>query len=188
MDKFGIQLALAAIKDAREAWAAAQITFQANVDIAMTRLLHEAAVNRMSVDQIVQASGFSAEQVRRMMRQRGLDPKMGRVMLSKQAAAALEENSALLGIDPLHLDLMSPLAYLPMGQDLRKFLETNQGVTEVEPESDPLPGLIENLYALTYQNDDGTEYEHNPFCKGEDTCPACWVASIRRLVRVAESA
>lgn len=40
----------------------------------------------------------------------------------------------------------------------------------------------DRLLALCYASDDGTEYEHVPGCEGEDTCPACWAASIRQAL------
>jgi hypothetical protein len=126
MDRFGVQLGLARVASARIAWAEARATFDSEVESAMTRLILEAVANRMSIEQIAQASTLTTRQVRRLMRDRGLDPKQGRGLLSQAAAVALQENAALLGIDPLQMDLTSPLAYLPMGKELRGELGANQ--------------------------------------------------------------
>ena len=42
--------------------------------------------------------------------------------------------------------------------------------------------LREALTALTYQSDDGTEYEHTEGCEGEAECPGCWAQDIRALL------
>lgn len=38
---------------------------------------------------------------------------------------------------------------------------------------------VARVEALTYANDDGTEWQHLYGCEGEPECPACWAASIR---------
>jgi len=122
MDRFGVQLALEKVAADREQWAAARTTFNAQVEPVMSRLIYEAVANRMSIEQIAAASGLTTKRVRVLMRDSGLDPKKGRGVLSQAAASALRENAALLDIDPLQMDLTSPLAYLPMGQELRETL------------------------------------------------------------------
>lgn len=122
MRKFDVQIALEGIREAQGKWQKAVLTFNSDVDYAITRLLHEAAVNYMSVDQVAHASGMTAKRVRLLMRKAGLDPKSGKRLLAKQAAEALAENSALLGIEPHEMDLTSPLAYLPMGSELKQQL------------------------------------------------------------------
>ena len=124
MDRFGVQLGLEKVAQDREAWAQARKVFDANVETVMSRLIYEAVANMMSVEQIASASGLTPRQVRALMRSSGLNLRQGRKALAHSAAVALEENSALLGIDPLQMDLTSPLAYLPMGKELRTFLET----------------------------------------------------------------
>ncbi len=41
---------------------------------------------------------------------------------------------------------------------------------------------IRRVELLLPASDDGTEYEHVDGCEGEETCPACWVASIRQAL------
>lgn len=124
--KFEVQLALEAVADARKTWGVATAKFNSDVDLLFARLLNEAAVNKMSVNEVGKAAGMTTVKVRALMRRHGLNPKTGRNLLAAQAAETLAENSALLGVEPHEFDLMSPLAYLPMGSDLRKFLETNR--------------------------------------------------------------
>jgi len=74
--------------------------------------------------------------IRSKMRALGLDPRSGKRVLSKTASSALLENSAIMGIEPGEMDLTSPLAYLPMGEELRKRYQdkTLARVTELEPD------------------------------------------------------
>lgn len=44
---------------------------------------------------------------------------------------------------------------------------------------------IRGIEKLTYQSDDGAEYEHVDGCEGEPTCPACWAHSIRAVIATA---
>lgn len=122
------------VADSRAAWRAAERQFQADYAAVMKRLLNEAAYNMMSVEQVSAASGIPNKQVRAMMRRFNLNPKHGRKMLSEQAAKALHKNAALMGVKPEDMDLTSPLAYLPMGDALKRRLveETTSVVTEVE--------------------------------------------------------
>lgn len=122
MEKFGVQLNLEAVRDAKAAWDKARRQFDADVDYVMTRLLHEAAVNYMSAEQVAKASGLTVKKVRALMRGVGLNPRNSKRLLAAAAADALRDNAALLGIEPHEMDLMSPLAYLPMGSELRERL------------------------------------------------------------------
>lgn len=131
MELFGVQLELEAVRDARAAWSKAKRQFESDVDLIMARLLNEAAVNYMSVPQISKASGLTPTKVRALMRKHNLNPKRGKRALAAAAATALQENSALLGIEPHEMDLMSPLAYLPMGSDLRQELSDHEHTEHV---------------------------------------------------------
>lgn len=134
MDKFGVELSLEAVAQAKKEWATAITKFNADVEFVMTRLIHEAARNRMSAEQIAKASGLTAKRVRLLMRNSGLDPRQGKLLLSKIAAEHLQDNAALMGVAPHEVDLMSPLAYLPMGRELRDVLETSERPTELPDE------------------------------------------------------
>lgn len=130
MKQFEIEMALEALAEARATWAKAITKFNADVEQVMGRLLREAAANRMSVEHVARAGGFTPKRVRVLMRNHGLDPKNGRTLLAQQAAEALAENAALMGVEPHEVDLMSPLAYLPMGEQMRRALNP-RGVTDL---------------------------------------------------------
>lgn len=123
MQKFDVVIALEGVAEAKAA--VAKGVTKANSDIAyvMSRLIHEAARNFMSAEEVAKASGFTVKRVRQMMRDAGLDPKKGKRLLSKTAAEALANNAALMGIEPHEMDLMSPLAYLPMGEKMKRELQ-----------------------------------------------------------------
>lgn len=123
MDKWLIQEHFKRVKDATSEVELALTRFQADVDTIVSRLLYEALIQRMSVEQISAASGIPPRTVRAMIREKGLKASTSKGVLSRQAADALHENAALLGIEPGEFDLMSPLAYLPMGEKMRKELE-----------------------------------------------------------------
>ena len=127
MDQFGISLHLEQIMKAREEWRSAYTSFVADTELLMGRLLHEAAVARMSVEQFAKASGLTVKRVRVLMREQGIDPKKGKALLAKESAEALQNNAALMGIEPAQVDLTSPLAYLPMGSELKAALEGVSG-------------------------------------------------------------
>lgn len=133
MQKFDVQIALEGVREARGLWSKAMRKFQSDVEKVMTRLLHEAAANFMSVEEVARHSGMSPKRVRSMMREAGLNPRDGKTLLSKQAAEALASNADLLGIAPHEMDLMSPLAYLPAGSELRQQItdKSVSGVTEL---------------------------------------------------------
>ena len=46
-----------------------------------------------------------------------------------------------------------------------------------------VPEVTQQVRALTYASDDGSEYEHDhgPL-EGHDECPACWAADIRKVL------
>lgn len=136
MKKFEVQVALEAVAEARSAWGAANRKFQSDLDGVMARLLNEAARNYMSITEVAKAAGLTTARVRSEMRKVGLNPKNGRTLLAKTASEALSNNAALLGIEPHEMDLTSPLAYLPMGSQMKAFLETERA--EIEAPEDRL--------------------------------------------------
>lgn len=137
MHPFGVELHLQEVGRAKSEWAKANNEFNTKVDQIMNRLLHEAAAARMSPEQVAKASGYSPSRIRALMRRFGLNPKMGKTLLAEGASKALTENASLLGVDPEKMDLTSPLAYLPMGSQLKQRLEIdriNQAASKVTPE------------------------------------------------------
>lgn len=139
MKKFDVQIALEGIAEAKGEWAKAIRKFNADVERALVRLLHEASANYMSVEEVARHSGLSPKRVRTLMRDHGLNPRLGKRVLADSAAKALHENAALMGIRPHDMDLMSPLAYLPMGSKMRQELTDKavSKVTELPDESIP---------------------------------------------------
>lgn len=133
MDRFGVQLALETMAEASLEWKQAYKKFSEEFDKVMTRLMFEGMANGMSIEQFAEASGMTPKGVRFLMRRKGLDPKRGKRFLSHAAATALAENAELLGIEPNQMDLRSPLAYLPMGSQLRDALDSDavRGVSEL---------------------------------------------------------
>lgn len=129
-----VTAALGVVAEAKAEWTKARAKFDSDVALVMARLLNEAALNMMTAQQISKASGLTVKRVRQLMRDHGLNPKVGRRELAKHAAEALQENSSLLGIEPHEMDLMSPLAYLPMGSEMRKRIAAQAD----EPEGDDL--------------------------------------------------
>jgi hypothetical protein len=121
--KFDVQIALEGIAEAKSTWAQAKAKFDADVEYMMGRLLHEAARNYMSDREVAKHSGSTVKRVRDLMRSCGLNPRDGKTLLSQKAATALSENAALLGVEPHEMDLMSPLAYLPMGSVMKRELQ-----------------------------------------------------------------
>jgi hypothetical protein len=122
--------ALVSVRVAKAQWAAAQTKFNSDVEAVMTRLLHEAVAARMSDSQVAYASGFTVKRIRMIMRAIGLNPRDGKNLLSAKAGEALANNAALLGIEPRDMDLMSPLAYLPMGSEMKRALQ-DKAVSQV---------------------------------------------------------
>lgn len=133
MKRLEVESMLAQVKEARETRTQFVRDITIGINTTMTRLLHEAVALYMSPDQIAAASGHKVSEVRKMLRDIGLDPKMGKTVVSKKAAAALATNASLLMVEPGEL-LMSPLAYLPMGAKMRRELENAHvsSVTEDE--------------------------------------------------------
>lgn len=121
-----IQASFEKVNAAREQMKLAVASTEAEVDRVVTRLLHECLSKRRSPEQIAEMAGWRVQEVRAAMRARGINPKSGKTVLAKQSASALIDNAHLLGIEPEDMDLTSPLAYLPMGAELRKFLETER--------------------------------------------------------------
>lgn len=134
MLKFEVQVALEKVREARAEWAAGSREFRDGVDKVMSVLLHEAARNRMSVHDVAHSSGLTNSQVRDKMRAIGLNPRDGKTLLADHAAKALAENAELLGVNVDAMDLLSPLAYMPMGNQLRNELQSAavRGVVELE--------------------------------------------------------
>lgn len=132
MKKFDVITALGQIRRARQEWTVSQTSFTADVEVLMKRLINEAAVNMMSAEDVARLSGFPVKRIRAMMRANNLNPKNGKRLLAKTAAATLSDNAALLGVEPREFDLMSPLAYLPMGSGLRQLLTASVSGEEVD--------------------------------------------------------
>lgn len=138
MHPFGVQLSLEAFAEERAKWKAAYREFSAGGEKVLRRLLLEALASQMSLEQVHQYSGLTRAEVRAAVRRAGLNPNASKRFLSHAAATALQENAELLGIDPAEMDLTSPLAYLPMGKDLRQRLESEavKGVKTVMGEDE----------------------------------------------------
>lgn len=164
MQRFDVVIALEGIREARVKWHEANMKFHADVETLMSRLLNEAAVNFMSAEEVAKASGITVKRIRQAMRDRGLNPKSGKRLLSKQAAEALANNSALMGIEPHEMDLMSPLAYLPMGEKMKRELQ-DKTVSQVHEVSGNPEPIIEFLPALR-------EFVP-PHADNFDTCVVC---------------
>lgn len=110
------------VREARKRGAAAITKFNEDLDWMMKRLIHEAARHRMSVEDVSRETGLSLKRIRTLMRQYGLNPYQGKQLLAANAAKALVSNADLMDIEPEQMDLLSPLAYLPMGEKMRKQL------------------------------------------------------------------
>lgn len=111
------------VREAQSLWRAGYRDAQKALDKITGRLLLEAARNFISIDEAAGSLGLTPKRVRSRLRLLGVKPGWDSLM-SKQAARALTENAELMGIEPAKMDLLSPLAYLPMGSELREFLET----------------------------------------------------------------
>jgi hypothetical protein len=97
------------MREAREAWGKGRTEFFSAYDLLLRRY--------------IKALGVSPRTIREKMRALGLDPKAGKRALNSKASEAMLENAALMGIEPSEMDLTSPLAYLPMGSQLRQQLQ-----------------------------------------------------------------
>lgn len=129
-----VELALNEVAEEKKKWAVAYQDFRRGCDHVLNRLIHEAIANWMSVEQIAKAAHMTPAAVRLHMRRQGLNPKHGRKALAHAAAEALRTNAALLGVDPLDMDLSSPLAYLPGGSQLQTKMQSEavKGVKDLD--------------------------------------------------------
>lgn len=141
MNQQEITAALGDLREAREKWRKGHIDFRSAYDTVLSRLIYEAAANYMSAAQIALCLGTTPKAVRASMRILGLDPRAGKRALNAMASDAMQTNAALMGIDPKDMDLMSPLAYLPMGKDLRRQLE-DRTVRTVDPDPSDDAGRV----------------------------------------------
>src|SRR6478609_7783918 len=107
MKMLEVDVMLNDLRVAREEWTRAHTEFKSGYEWTLTRLLHQAMINYMSVEQIASALRVGPAVVRRKMRDIGLNPRSGKRMLSKTANAALVENAAIMGIEPGEMDLTS---------------------------------------------------------------------------------
>jgi len=185
MDKIGVETSLRAVRSARGKWNQARREFDKNVDLIMARLLHEAAANMMSVHDVSMASGLTTKRVRALMRALGMNPHSGKKLLADQAAKALHENAELMGVNPREFDLMSPLAYLPMGKELRMALK-KEGTTAPVMELDDDTAVSGNLiHGINYWDDEigcGHLAYNDPVLVTSDiakiTCDKCRIALV----------
>ena len=168
MEKFEIEINLEHIAAQRKAWNEAANEFGKRVDRAMKRLIHEAAAMRMSATTVAKLSGFSTAQIKARMKAMNLNPTTGKTLLSKQAAAVLESNAEIMGIQPHEIDLMSPLAYLPAGSLLKSDASTKGVFTipgelmEGFPETSAVwEDRLARAYTAGY-GDRHKENDHNP--------------------------
>lgn len=113
----------------KQAWNKARADWWDKYESVMAVLIHAAATNYMSATDIARHAGMKPTQVRALFHKHGLHISVGKRALADQAAKALRENADLMGVRPEEIDLMSPLAYLPMGQSLKQALldETTRG-------------------------------------------------------------
>lgn len=130
MRKFDVVIGLERARDARKAWTDGRREFDKDYMKVVRRLIHEGCRAFMSAREMANALGVPTTRVTDIMRVDGLSPSLGKRALSDQAARALEVNADLLGIEPHQMDLSSPLAYLPMGEQMRKAIE-EQGISRV---------------------------------------------------------
>lgn len=159
MQKYDVQMALERLREARDVWRAAKRVFETNTDKVLNRLILEGAANYMSVEEVARYSGFTPLTIRRLMTRLGMNAEMrkSKRLLAKTAAEALASNADLLGIAPHEMDLMSPLAYLPMGSELRQQI-TDQTVSKVtefpETEDEKVERLTEVFKEAWHSRDE----------------------------------
>lgn len=139
MNRAEIVKAFNQIRDTRRQWREGVKEFEASTKPLLSRLLHEALVYYMSLNDIGEMAGLTPRQVRLLLKVNDLDPWSSKTLLSKKAAEALTTNAALMGVNPNEMDLMSPLAYLPMGSQMRADIAA-RGVSQVHeiPQDDLL--------------------------------------------------
>lgn len=139
MNKFDVEMQMHKLADQQEAWHHAHRGFRDAYRALRLRLVLEGLRLYMSVEDVAKMLEVSQRDVRDDMRRAHLNPKRSKTMLAKSAADALNGNASLLGIEPGQVDLLSPLAYLPMGDRMRRELQdqTLSEVTDIpEPEED----------------------------------------------------
>jgi hypothetical protein len=107
-------------------------SYRKQMNAVLMRLIYEGAMNYMSAKDMASELGVSPRAMRAALRAAGLPTRVDKRLLADSAAKALRENAEALGVKPWQMDLMSPLAYLPMGDAMKRSLlaETTQGVTE----------------------------------------------------------
>lgn len=173
MNREELKAAFARADAAVREWDVAIARFQSEIQRVRIALITEAVANRMSASQVAEISDMAVRQVRSVMRAAGLDPKWGQRLLAKQAASALVDNANLLGIDPQDMDLTSPLAYLPMGQELRDLLEA-----EVKPENPVAKIKTAILVGIQAEEDwDGPSIKSGVLTDEQIEWLASWLAS-----------
>lgn len=141
MNQQEITAALGDLREARAKWHKGRTDFLATYNTLLSRLIYEALANFMGEPHIAVALGVTRSSVRAHMRGMGLDPRAGQRALNAKASDAMLENAALMQIDPKDMDLTSPLAYLPMGKDLRKQLQ-DRTVRLVDPDDESVSGNV----------------------------------------------
>lgn len=155
------------MRAAREAWGKGRTEFFAGYDLLFSRYIYEACANFMSAHDVANALGVSPRTVRERMRVLGLDPKGGKRALNAKASEAMVENAALMGIDPKDMDLTSPLAYLPMGSELRQKLQW-QTLSRVKefPETGSAEQLAEKLTDAGIERSDAVQWVNEVIASG----------------------
>lgn len=129
MNKNEILHALGNVKKARKRKLAATRRFDSEVNRVMSRLLYEAAVNRMSVGEVAAASGYPPSQITAKRTALGIAGKRPGLLVD-HAAEALRKNAEALGVGEGDIDLMSPLAYLEGGDALLRDTHGDRSVGE----------------------------------------------------------
>lgn len=146
-----VQKALEDLRDKREQWQRKRQDFLSGYDFVMSRLILEACANYMSAEKIAEALGVSKKVIRSRMRTLGLDPRKGTTTLSQSASSAMLENAAIMGIDPSEMDLLSPLAYLPMGQQMKDEFHRSRVSQVTEIETTPISEENAQFFARHYE-------------------------------------
>lgn len=113
---------LRVVGDADHEWRKARTAYETDRDRVLKRLLHEAVAARFSVEKIARDLRLGVKPAITLLRKYkliGVRSGTPRPLLADKASGALQHNAELLGINPSEFDLTSPLAYLPMGADLK---------------------------------------------------------------------
>lgn len=126
MNKFDVTIRLEKLAAARTEWSTKRREFDDAYETALLRLVYEGLRAFMTIDEMATSLSVPTTRVRTFMRRNGVEPRQGKRVLSDQAAVALRDNAELLGIDPINMDLTSPLAYLPMGEKMKRELQDEQ--------------------------------------------------------------